>query len=58
MLLVPVFEMIMYWIANASVHYFVLFLLPPIDLGALLAGLVLLCMSVVFGNTVHEKDNS
>lgn len=31
-LLVPVFKMIMYWIANASVHYLVLFLLPPIDL--------------------------
>lgn len=57
-LLVRVFEMIMYWIANASVHYFVLFLLPPIDLGALLAGIVLLCMSAVFGNAAHEKDDS
>ena len=57
-LLVPVFEMIMYWIANASVHYFVLFLLPPIDLGALLAGIVLLCLSAVFGNAAHEKDDS
>lgn len=56
-LLVPVFEMIMYWIANTSVHYFV-FLLPPIDPGALLAGIVLLCMSAVFGNAAHEKDDS
>ncbi len=33
-------------------------LFRQIGLGALLAGIVLPCMSTVFGNAAHEKDDS